>query len=238
MQSSFTFTLQTVFYSFQTNSRKTCIVSWIWYTFLSFLHRIFSELLPVFLRTGTMNKLRPSLLNNWAFKLQQTGLACMGDCKTLSTSSKKTNNTGRGSTLLSFMLCPFSESGLNQCQCLSVKLIQYDFVVLNNLCYLFVFFSNKKRIMKPNGNVITRDLIRFEYWQTSPLFLSFPSCWLLLMLSTFIVSWLLCAGRRLCCLIENVLSCNSRLRGCFHCYRFLLCWKYWIGLVMLWLPAG
>lgn len=160
MQSSFTFTLQTVFYSFQKNSRKTCIVSWIWCTFLSFLHRIFSELLPVFLRTGTMNKLRPSLLNNWAFKLQQTGLACMGDCKTLSTSSKKTNNTGRGSTLLSFMLCPFSESGLNQCQCLSVKLIQYDFVVLNNLCYLFVFFSIKKRIMKPNGNVIPKACLR------------------------------------------------------------------------------
>lgn len=50
------------------------------------------------LSTGRVNKLRPSLLNKWAFKLQQTGLACMGDYWSPfpSTSSKKTKHNREG----------------------------------------------------------------------------------------------------------------------------------------------
>lgn len=59
----------------------------------------------LFLSTGSVNKSRPSLLNKWAFKLQQTGLACMGDCQSPRplASSKETNTSGRGCAPLSLM---------------------------------------------------------------------------------------------------------------------------------------
>lgn len=82
------------------------IVSALRFFTFSFFHWWMFPLLPLpFSSMDSVNKLRPSLLNKWAFKLQQTGLACMGDCQSPlpSTSSKK--QTQQGGAALHCPLC-------------------------------------------------------------------------------------------------------------------------------------
>lgn len=84
------------------------ILPWGFTLFHMFIYCLLVNFPPatsVFLSTGSVNKSRPNLLNKWAFKLQQTGLACMGDRQSPLplASSKETNTRGRGCAPLSLM---------------------------------------------------------------------------------------------------------------------------------------